>query len=140
MADMFTSQERSEIMSKVHSANTKPEICVRKILHKLGYRFRLQRKDLPGNPDIVLSKYKTVIFVHGCFWHGCPTCRRAQIRPQTNQDYWNRKLDRTLERDKETLIALHNLGWRVLIVWECETKKKNLLTLEQKLKDFLSTI
>ncbi|MDR1328740.1 MAG: very short patch repair endonuclease [Oscillospiraceae bacterium] len=84
MSDMYSPQKRSEIMSKVHSANTTPEIRVRKLLHGMGYRFRLQRRDLPGNPDIVLPKYNTVIFVHGCFWHGCPSCRKAKIRPATN--------------------------------------------------------
>jgi DNA mismatch endonuclease (patch repair protein) len=123
MADMFDPKKRSEIMSKVHSSNTTPEIKVRKLLHEMGYRFRLQRRDLPGNPDIVLSKYKTVIFVHGCFWHGCPTCKHAQIRPKTNSGYWNTKLDRTLKRDKEKKSALENMGWRVLTIWECETKK-----------------
>ncbi|MDR1914980.1 MAG: very short patch repair endonuclease [Synergistaceae bacterium] len=123
MADMFDQKKRSEIMSRVHSSNTTPEIKVRKLLHEMGYRFRLHMRDLPGNPDIVLSKYKTVIFVHGCFWHGCPTCKHAQIRPKTNSDYWNTKLDRTLKRDKEKKSELENMGWRVLTIWECETKK-----------------
>jgi len=129
MADVFDSKKRSEIMSKVHSSNTKPEIYVRKLLHSMGYRFRLQRRDLPGNPDIVLPKYKTVIFVHGCFWHGCPTCRKAKIRPVTNVDFWNQKLDRTLVRDVKNKTELESLGWKVLIVWECETRlsKKNIL-------------
>lgn len=140
MPDMFSHEKRSEIMSKVHSSNTTPEIRVRKLLHGLGYRFRLQRRDLPGNPDIVLPKYKTVIFVHGCFWHGCPSCKRAQIRPQTNTEYWEKKLNRTLQRDKDNIAALENLNWNVVIVWECETKKKNLPALGQKLHDFLSSV
>lgn len=137
---MFTKEKRSEIMSKVHSANTTPEIRVRKLLHGLGYRFRLQRRDLPGNPDIVMPKYKTAIFVHGCFWHGCPTCRHARIRPKTNIEYWETKLDRTLQRDKTNLMALESMGWHDLVIWECETKKRNLSTLSQKLHDFLSAI
>lgn len=138
MADMFTPEERSKIMAKVHSQNTTPEIRVRKLLHSLGYRFRLHRKDLPGNPDIVLSKYKTVIFVHGCFWHGCPTCRHAQIRPQANSEYWNKKLDRNMQRDRESYAALEDLGWQVLVIWECETKKKNIEQLAQRIIDLLS--
>jgi len=125
-------------MSKIHSANTTPELRVRKLLHSLGYRFRLQRHDLPGNPDIVLPKYKTVIFVHGCFWHGCPVCKHAQIRPTSNVDYWNHKLDRTVERDKENQRILENMGWRVIIIWECETKKKNLETLGDKFKSIFA--
>jgi DNA mismatch endonuclease (patch repair protein) len=123
MSDMYSPQKRSEIMSKVHSANTTPEIRVRKLLHGMGYRFRLQRRDLPGNPDIVLPKYNTVIFVHGCFWHGCPTCRKAKIRPATNVDFWNDKLDRTLNRDILNKKALESLGWKVVVIWECETRK-----------------
>lgn len=134
MADKFSKEQRSSIMSKVHSANTTPEIKVRKLLHSLGYRFRLHRHDLPGKPDIVLPKYRTAIFVHGCFWHGCPTCRHAQIRPKANSNYWNRKLDRNMQRDKENCAALNELGWRVLIIWECETKKKNIEALTEKLK------
>lgn len=124
-------------MSKVHSENTSPEIRVRKLLHQMGYRFRLHRIDLPGKPDIVLPKFKTVIFVHGCFWHGCPICKHAQIRPKSNINYWNKKLDRNMERDRENCIALNKMGWRVLVVWECETKKKNLSALESRLRDEL---
>jgi len=137
MPDMFDKQKRSEIMSKVHSNDTSPEIRVRKLLHGMGYRFRLHRQDLPGKPDIVLPKYETVIFVHGCFWHGCPVCQHAQIRPQTNTEYWNKKLDRTMVRDKENGARLESLGWRVLVVWECETRKKREEDLMRKLSDFL---
>jgi len=139
MADKFSVQKRSEIMSKVHSANTTPEIRVRKLLHSMGYRFRLQRRDLPGNPDIVLPKYKTVIFVHGCFWHGCPTCRHAKIRPQSNSEYWEKKLDRTLERDKYNHALLEQLGWQVLVIWECETRKTKQSELIEKLRITLTT-
>ena len=140
MADMFDAKKRSEIMSKVHSTNTTPEIRVRKLLHSMGYRFRLHRDDLPGKPDIVLPKYETVIFVHGCFWHGCPICRHAKIRPKENSDYWDKKLDCTLERDKNNVVKLEQLGWRVLIVWECETKKKCLPLLGKKLSSALNEI
>ncbi|MDL2273760.1 very short patch repair endonuclease [Oscillospiraceae bacterium OttesenSCG-928-G22] len=138
MPDKFSPEKRSEIMSKVHSTNTTPEIYVRKLLHSMGYRFRLQRRDLPGNPDIVLPKYKAVIFVHGCFWHGCPTCRHAKIRPVANAEYWEKKLNRTLERDKNNVKALEQLGWRVMVIWECETKKKNINILANRIRDVLS--
>ena len=138
MADKFTREERSRIMSKVRGADTTPEIKVRKLLHGMGYRFRLHRKDLPGKPDIVLPKYKTVIFVNGCFWHGCPNCRHAQVRPKDNAEYWNKKLDGNIRRDRENYRALKALGWRVLIVWECETKKKNMPRLSDRLKSELS--
>lgn len=138
MADLFTTKKRSEIMSSVHSENTVPEIRVRKLLHNMGYRFRLHRSDLPGKPDVVLPKYKTVIFVNGCFWHSCPVCRHAKIRPKANSDYWNKKLDRNMQRDQENYRLLEELGWRVLVVWECEAKKKNLLTLQNRLKQELT--
>ena len=136
--DKFTEEKRSEIMSKVRSEDTKPEIKVRKLLHGMGYRFRLHRRDLPGKPDIVLPKYKTVVFVNGCFWHGCPTCRHASVRPKANADYWNRKLDRNLQRDRENYAKLTELGWRVVIVWECETKDKNIPQLRERLKEELT--
>ena len=138
MPDMFSPQKRSEIMAKVHSSNTTPEIRVRKLLHSMGYRFRLHRRDLPGNPDIVLPKYKTVIFVHGCFWNGCPTCQHAKIRPVANAEYWNKKLDSTLGRDSNNKTALEQMGWRVMIVWECETKDKKLITLCERIRDTLT--
>lgn len=136
--DKFTEEKRSEIMSKVRSEDTKPEIKVRKLLHGMGYRFRLHRRDLPGKPDIVLPKYKTVVFVNGCFWHGCPICRHAKIRPKANAEYWNRKLDRNLQRDRENYAKLDALGWRVVVVWECETKDKNIPQLRERLKSELT--
>ena len=116
--DKFTVEKRSSIMSSVRSKNTKPEMYVRSMLHNNGLRFRLHRKDLPGSPDIVLSGFKTAIFVNGCFWHGhgCPKGRR----PASNRDFWNEKLDQTLRRDEENHAALRNMGWRVIIIWECE--------------------
>jgi len=138
MTDKVTKEKRSDIMSKVRSSNTTPEIMVRKLLHSMGYRFRLYRTDLPGKPDIVLTKYKTAIFVHGCFWHGCPKCRHAKIRPATNQDYWNDKLDRTLERDRENQCKLRDMGWEVLVIWECETRKKNRDKLSEKIDTFFN--
>lgn len=107
-------------MSSVKSKNTKPEICVRSLLHKAGFRFRLFRKDLPGSPDIVLPKFGTVIFVHGCFWHGhsCPKGRR----PNSNQKFWNEKLNKNLCRDTSNYASLKALGWKVIVVWECEAE------------------
>ena len=115
--DKYSTEKRSSMMSSVKTKNTKPEILVRSILHKSGLRFRLHRKDLPGSPDIVLPKYKTAIFVHGCFWHGhdCPKGRR----PASNQEFWNEKLDNNIERDKANYISLQSLGWSVKVIWEC---------------------
>ena len=117
--DKFTAEKRSSIMSSVRNKDTKPEIFIRSLLHKNGFRFRLHRKDLPGSPDIVLPKLKTVIFVHGCFWHG-HDCAKGR-RPASNQEFWNEKLDKNLLRDSSNYDALNLLGWKVKIIWECET-------------------
>ena len=121
-------------MSRVSGKNTQPEIAVRSLLHNLGFRFRLHRKDLPGKPDITLPKYKKVIFVHGCFWHGHEDCPRSK-RPSTNEEFWREKLNKNIERDKETVTALKELGWDVLTVWACEVKDTNKL--KTKLFSFL---
>lgn len=123
-------------MSRVSGKNTKPELLVRSLLHKMGFRFRLHRKDLPGKPDIVLPKFKKVIFIHGCFWHGHIDCRRSK-RPTTNEVFWKEKLDRNKERDKISLKNLSDLGWGVLVIWVCEIndtqqlKNKLLMFLEE---------
>lgn len=119
MTDVFPKEKRSEIMSKVRSWNTKPEIKVRKWLHKNGYRFRLHRKDLPGHPDIVLPKYKTAIFVHGCFWHRHLDCKRASM-PQSNEEMWTKKFGRNVRRDELNQKTLEQTGWKVIVLWECE--------------------
>lgn len=121
MIDHVTKAKRSEIMKSVGTKNTGPEIVVRKALHRMGYRFRLHRKDLPGSPDIVLPKYKTVIFVHGCFWHRHKGCKKATT-PKTNVDYWNEKFEHNVARDKNNKRALRDLGWNVVTVWQCELK------------------
>ena len=108
-------------MASVASKNTKPEKVVRSLLHSRGYRFRIHKKDLPGKPDIVLSKYKTVIFVHGCFWHQHNGCQRS-ARPSTHTEFWDKKLDENIKRDRKNLTALENAGWSVRVVWECQTK------------------
>lgn len=118
---------RSEMMSRVRSKDTGPEKRVRSLLHALGYRFRLHRRDLPGSPDIVLPARKVAIFVHGCFWHG-HGCKRAGRLPKTNADFWAKKLAANLARDARNRSALENLGWKVLVVWECELKDEAALT------------
>lgn len=123
--------ERSDIMRSVRSSDTKPELLVRKVLHFLGLRFRLHQKKLPGSPDIVLARFKTVIFVHGCFWHRHPGCRYATT-PKTRQDFWLPKFAANVERDARKEAQLEELGWRVLTVWECETR--DLQSLEQRLR------
>ncbi len=107
-------------MRSVASKNTRPELIVRRTLHAMGYRFRLHRKDLPGKPDIVLPKYRKVIFVHGCFWHA-HGCSKGQP-PKSRLDYWLPKLDQNVERDRTKKEHLESLGWRALVIWQCETK------------------
>jgi len=135
--DVFNEEKRSWIMSRVKNKNTKPEIIIRSIIHRLGYRFRKNSLNLPGRPDIVLARHRKVIFVHGCFWHGHKQCKRAS-RPTTNTIFWAKKLDANIVRDKHNNKALRALGWKTLTVWECQTKKNQdkLLT---KLESFLKT-
>lgn len=135
--DKVSPEKRSWTMAQVKGRNTGPEKVVRSLLHRMGYRFRLQRADLPGKPDIVLPKYRTAIFVHGCFWHRHIGCKRATV-PATNIGYWNRKFERNVARDAQNKIALENGGWRVLVVWECELK--NLAALQARLLDYFNTI
>jgi DNA mismatch endonuclease (patch repair protein) len=122
-------------MSRIRSKDTTPEIVVRRILHRMGYRFRLHRKDLPGCPDIVLPKHGKIVLVHGCFWHG-HTCRLAS-KPKTNSSYWSGKIEKNRERDARNLAALKEAGWDVLELWECDVRK--LEGLEQTLIEFLSS-
>lgn len=136
MPDVFQPKERSRIMAKVRGEDTSPERLVRSLVHQMGYRFRLHRKDLPGKPDIVLPRHRKVIFVHGCFWHQHEGCPHA-ARPTSNTEYWNKKLDRNMIRDREHLQKLEYLGWNVLIVWECETRDREKLL--EKLKGFLAS-
>lgn len=119
MADIWSPAERSDLMRRIKSKDTKPERIMRSGLHRLGYRFRIHRNDLPGKPDIVLPRYRTVIFVHGCFWHQHTECRRGRL-PRTKEGYWSRKLNRNVERDAQHQVTLQALGWSVLVVWECE--------------------
>jgi len=138
MADKLTRNERSENMRRIRSKNMKPEMRVRSLVHSLGYRFRLHRKELPGKPDLVFGPRRKVIFVHGCFWHQHPDpeCKIARL-PKSRLDYWLPKLERNTQRDAETLKKLKEAGWSALVVWECETKAKDLAGLQKKLQKFL---
>lgn len=114
-------------MSRVSSKNTKPEMLVRRALHRLGFRYRLHRRDLPGRPDIVLSKYKTVIFVHGCFWHRHLECSRTTT-PKTREAFWRSKFEANISRDRKAVEALEQAGWKVLVLWECEIAAGSAIT------------
>ncbi len=120
MADKLSAEKRSWNMSRIKGRDTKPEIAVRSLLHGMGYRFRLQRKDLPGKPDIVLPKYKMAIFVHGCFWHA-HGCKDSGI-PKTNTEFWQKKLADNVQRDARKQQELQDSGWHVLVIWECQLK------------------
>ncbi len=128
MPDVFSQEERSEIMRKVKSQNTSPEIAVRKALHRLGYRFSLHAKDLPGKPDIVLPRYRAIIQVRGCFWHG-HHCKNAEL-PGSNVDYWKEKIGKNRIRDKKNDRLLKENGWRVLVVWECRLTSREKIDRE----------
>ena len=121
MADQYSAEKRSRIMARVRSKNTRPEMSIRHALHKLGYRYRLHRSDLPGRPDLTFPSRRKVLFVNGCFWHMHPGCPRARI-PQQNRDYWMAKLERNLLRDARSIEALQHSGWKSLTVWECELR------------------
>ena len=111
-------------MSRIKGKNTSVEVAVRKYLFSKGFRYKKNVKDLPGKPDIVLPKYQTAVFIHGCFWHQHSGCKRATI-PKSRLDYWGPKLDKNVENDKKNMAELQNLGWKVIVVWECELKKKS---------------
>jgi DNA mismatch endonuclease (patch repair protein) len=123
MADIWSKEKRSAVMSKIRSKNTKPEILLRKALFAKGYRFRIHNKKLPGKPDIIFPKYRTAIFVHGCFWHYHADCREGRI-PDTNSKFWENKLKKNITRDKKNIEALLSENWKVIIVWECEIEKQ----------------
>lgn len=116
--DVFTPEKRAEVMRAVKSADTGPEVALRKALHRLGLRYRLHARDLPGKPDLVFPRFRSVIFVHGCFWHG-HDCARGARTPKTNRAYWTKKIARNRERDAENAAALRSASWRVRVVWEC---------------------
>jgi len=134
MADRFSKEHRSWVMGRVKGGDTRPEMTVRKAAHRLGYRFRLHRRDLPGKPDLVFPKFRKAIFVHGCFWHSHKGCRRATI-PASNAEFWTAKLRRNVERDTLAAATLTEEGWEVLVIWECQTKSEP--NVENILRDFL---
>lgn len=121
--DIWSKQKRSEVMSKIRGKNTKPEMILRSQLFKQGFRFRVHQKDLPGKPDIVLPKYKTIIFVHGCFWHYHKDCREGRI-PSTNSKFWKEKLQRNISKGEANIKTLKKEKWKVFVVWECEIEKQ----------------
>jgi DNA mismatch endonuclease (patch repair protein) len=126
MTDRLTPERRSWNMSKIRSQNTNPELLVRSLLHSMGYRFRLHRKDLPGSPDIVLPRYQTVILVHGCFWHRHSGCRFAYM-PKSRIEFWQKKFAENLRRDTNAKRRLRQIGWQVVVVWECQTRLIDIL-------------
>jgi DNA mismatch endonuclease (patch repair protein) len=119
MADKISPERRSANMARIRGRDTAPELLVRRSLHAMGMRFRLQRRDLPGKPDIVLPRHRVALFVHGCFWHQHQDCSAGRL-PKSNQEFWAKKLSGNASRDERVVAELNNLGWRVIIVWECE--------------------
>ena len=137
MPDTLNQTQRSYCMSRIRGKDTKPEILVRKGLHARGFRFRMQDRKLPGRPDIVLPKYGVAIMVNGCFWHGHKGCRYA-TRPKSNPEFWREKIARNRHRDEVTTAHLEALGWHVIVVWECELRRKE--SLEERINDLASEI
>lgn len=135
--DNISKEKRSLIMRKVKGRDTVPELKVRSMLHRMGYRFRLNKSKLPGRPDIVLPKWNTVIFVHGCFWHR-HNCKNGIRIPASRQDYWIPKLRGNQERDKKNILQLKEMGWKILVIWECEIKHENRLL--QKISTYFNSI
>ena len=133
--DRLTPERRSWVMSRIKGKDTTPELCVRRMVHAEGYRYRLHRKSLPGSPDLVFPGRKKVIFVHGCFWHqhGC----KISEMPKTRPEYWSEKFERNRMRDERNRLELEDLGWQVLIVWECETRRPDQL--KRAIRSFLAT-
>lgn len=120
--DFWSKDKRSNVMSRIKSKNTKPELLLRSALHKEGFRYRIHIKDLPGKPDIVMPKYKTVIFVNGCFWHYHKNCTDGRI-PKSNTSFWEKKISHNVEKDEANYDYCRKLGWNVLVIWECEIEK-----------------
>jgi len=134
MADVLTPEQRRRCMAAIRGKDTKPEMIVRSLVHRMGYRFRLHRRDLPGNPDLVFPGRGKVIFVHGCFWHQHPGCRYA-ARPATRPEFWAAKLDGNRERDERLRRELEERSWDVMVVWECQTR--DIERLEQRIRSYL---
>ncbi|MDD2003630.1 very short patch repair endonuclease [Pseudomonas putida] len=134
MADRLSSQRRSWNMSRIKSRDTSPELAVRKVLYRMGFRYRLHSPAVPGRPDIVLKRFKAAIFVHGCFWHRHPGCKFAYV-PKTRVEFWTKKFEANVRRDETVKKQLSDLGWKSLTIWECETKSSE--TIEHLLRGFL---
>ena len=138
MRDRLTKERRSWNMSRIRGKDTKPEMVVRSLLHRMGYRFRLHGRKLPGRPDVVLTKHKTVVFVHGCFWHRHRKCKNCTT-PTNRRAWWSEKLEGNAARDRLHQRALRRLGWKVVIVWECETEKASFAArLDERLAGVLA--
>ena len=137
MVDSVTPRRRSEIMSNIRAKGMKPEMAVRRLVHSMGYRYRLHRKNLPGKPDLSFAGRRKVIFVHGCFWHQHENedCKISR-RPKSNRDYWLPKLERNAQRDREHQETLHSLGWKTLVIWECEVQAIDELA--KRIRQFLN--
>jgi len=137
MADVHTKEQRSRNMAAIRGRDTKPEMIVRRFVHRLGYRFRLHRRDLPGRPDLVLPRHRAVIFVHGCFWHQ-HDCRYGRVVPATRAEFWSTKRNDTKARDRRNIRALRTMGWRVFVVWECWTRGTGRV--DSRLSTFLARL
>jgi DNA mismatch endonuclease, patch repair protein len=135
MTDVHTPEQRSRNMAAIRSRDTKPEIAVRSLLHSFGYRYRLHSNKLLGHPDIVLTKFRTVIFVHGCFWH-CHDCKEGAVVPKTRAEFWAAKRLGNVQRDEKNIAALKNAGWKVIVIWECQTSPVESLKSMLKLYGF----
>lgn len=136
MTDVLTPEQRRRNMSSIKGRNTKPEMLVRSMIHRMGYRYRLHRSDLPGKPDLVFPGRRKIVLVHGCFWH-MHNCRYGNVVPKTNAEFWQKKRSGNVERDKVVLEQLEHLGWKVFTVWECWTRDKELL--QQRVTEFLES-
>lgn len=134
MTDVLTREQRSFCMSRIRGAHTRPEMIVRSLVHRMGFRYRLHRSDLPGKPDLVLPAHSKVIFVHGCFWH-MHRCRYGRVTPATNAEFWQAKRGSNVERDRRNVAALRKQGWSVKVIWECQARSGERL--EQRLREFL---
>ena len=134
MTDTFTVEKRSSVMRAIKSKDTQPELAVRSLVHRLGYRFRLHRRSLPGSPDLVFVKKRKVVFVHGCFWHGHAACKGGHL-PKSNGTYWSNKIEKNRARDKRAARRLRADGWGVMTIWECQTT--GLVSLIPKIMRFL---
>lgn len=140
MADVHNKATRSYNMSRIKGKNTKPEMMVRKFLFSKGFRYRLHDKRLPGKPDLVLPKYKTVIFINGCFWHGHESCKYFVV-PKTRREWWVEKISKNIENDQKNTNSLLEMGWKVIVLWECELKNKNMeLVIDELITEILPLI